>query len=99
MFGLSQQHWNIIKQTLIEPLQAQGAKVYVFGSRATQTHHPFSDLDVAYETSTPMSESWMYKIKNDLEESSLPIKVDLVEIKDLPKSFLDRVLKTKVLIE
>ncbi len=99
-WGLQEKQYQIIKKLLIEPLISHGAKLYVFGSRARGTQHPFSDIDILYiETSeNSISASLISQIKENLEDSQLTIKVDLVKYEDLAKSYLPNIDKEKVQI-
>lgn len=45
-FGLRPKDWQTVQSLAIKPLQALGARVYVFGSRARGDHTEFSDLDL-----------------------------------------------------
>jgi predicted nucleotidyltransferase len=74
-FGLSQRDVN----TLINILRKYSAvaDVVLFGSRAKGTFKPGSDIDLAV-MNNGVSNAEILKIKNDLEESSLPYFVDVV---------------------
>ncbi len=100
MFGLSDSNWKTIQHLLITPLKNNGAQLWVFGSRARGDHKKYSDLDILVEWPKPDTESLkiIQKIKEDLEESNVPITVDLVNRKDLAQSYVAGVLKERVLI-
>ncbi len=49
---------------------------YAFGSRTTGTNRPFSDLDLCYID--PIPDTIKYQIEEDLDESYLPFRVDLI---------------------
>ena len=55
-------------------------KVYLFGSRARQEHGQGADIDLALDNSKPIDLSVIYKIKNKIEESTIPLFVDIVDI-------------------
>lgn len=97
-FGLSAEQFSILDRILISELKKKKAKVYVFGSRARGDFHPFSDIDILFEESadSPVSTAELSKIKEELEESRLAIKVDVVRSIDLAKSFIDVVLLERV---
>ena len=86
MFGLEQRHIDIIKNILQKYLKDQ--KVYVFGSRGVGNFKKYSDLDLAIDGIADV-----IKISNEFKDSSLPIDVDGVLIKDLSSEFLDVVKK------
>lgn len=97
-FGLSEQQFEILNNLLIQPLKKKNAKIYIFGSRARGKHHPFSDVDILFEESTKasISEIELSKIKEALEDSNLTIKVDIVNSKNLAKSFVEAVNREKI---
>ncbi len=95
-WGLEPLHVQTLERFLFEPLKNRGAKVWVFGSRARGDQKRFSDLDVLFEESQPIPLAEISKIKEDLEESALPIKVDLVNIKNLAESYYASVMKDRV---
>ena len=59
--------------------------VYVFGSRVKDTHGKFSDLDVCLKDS--ISEYKIELLREKLENSDLPFKVDLVEYNKVSDAF------------
>lgn len=91
VFGLKQHHWKIVIDLAIDPLKKLGASVFVFGSRARGTHQEFSDLDLLYESNSKIPLSEIYKIKSNLEQSNLPIKVDLVAAEDCAQSYRNQI--------
>lgn len=97
-FGLSDSDFQLLDNLVIKPLKAQSAKVYVFGSRARGKHHPFSDIDILYkfENTKTVSNVIISKIIEDIEESSFPIKVDLVNDTELAASYRQNFEQDKV---
>ena len=91
-FGMSQNQFKLLETLVIRPLKSQGAKVYIFGSRAKGKHHPYSDVDLLYDLSEPLPPGFLPKIKEDIEESNFPFAVDLVAKSELSKSYEDSVL-------
>jgi predicted nucleotidyltransferase len=99
-FGLDERSYNLLIELVIKPLKEKGAEVYVFGSRATAQHHPFSDLDLLYvlKSNSQISRSEISKIKEDIEESKFPFMVEIVNWDDLAESYRSRVLIERVKI-
>lgn len=96
-FGLADHHWEFINTTLIQPLKDYGVRVWIFGSRAKGTQKKFSDLDVLYELGPHvLPKNMLSDIVEKLEESTLPIKIDIVEIANLAESYRSDVMKTRV---
>ncbi len=95
-FGLKAKDWAILQAILVEPLKKKGINVLVFGSRARGDHRPFSDIDILLNTEIPLALSEISQLKEKFEESSLPVKVDIVELRDLAPSYKESALKEAV---
>jgi len=57
--------------------------IYLFGSRARGDASAYSDIDIAIESSSTLSEK-LSQVRFDIEESLIPYKVDLVELSKAP---------------
>lgn len=66
-------------------LKQAGIPFYAFGSRVKGTNQRFSDLDLAYKD--PIDEKVLIDIIFALEDSDLPIFVDLVDYNRCSASF------------
>jgi len=95
-FGLEPRHVEVIEKLVWTPLKAIGCRVWVFGSRARGDHRKFSDLDLLIEGQPPPK--LLGEIREKLEESLLPIKVDLVLEDELAESYRANVLRDRVLL-
>ncbi len=45
-FGLTDQQFQILNETLVSPLKSHGARVWIFGSRARGDNKAFSDINI-----------------------------------------------------
>lgn len=72
-------------------------KIYLFGSRARKTQHPGSDIDVAIDAGFPLSKEVISKIKEDLENSTIPFFVDVVDLQAVGAQMKNQILKDKIL--
>lgn len=61
--------------------------VYLFGSRVTPNIKPYSDIDLAIMSQISIPSMTMALLKNELAESDLPYKVDLVDWASTDESF------------
>jgi predicted nucleotidyltransferase len=95
-FGLEDRHWKILEKELFEPLQKAGAKIWIFGSRARGDYRPFSDIDILIESLS--DRSLLGLIAEKLEESALPVRVDLVLEEDLAEGYRAQVMKERVAV-
>ena len=99
-FGLRDEDLKLLEELLFKPLREQHSKIWIFGSRARGDHKPFSDIDILYQLPEKhiLSLSDLSDIKEKLEQSNLPYKVDIVNIEDLAESYREGIIKNKVLI-
>jgi predicted nucleotidyltransferase len=96
-FGLSEADFAILEKVAIQPLKAHGCRVWIFGSRARGNFKPFSDIDLLYEESShPLPAGLRGQILENLEESRLNFKVDLVNSSEAAKSYLPGILKDRI---
>ena len=97
--GLRPQDLKNIKQAVEKELSArQASKLWLFGSRAAQTHKKYSDIDLILEASPPVTRTQLSKIRGNLEESALPFKVDILRPDDIYPAFLDSIEYQKILL-
>ena len=82
-----------LKQFLKEFFKDEDVKVYLFGSRAEGKNTPYSDIDLAFESDKYISKK-LSQLRYILEESNLPYKVDIVDLKNAP--YLRKTVKEKV---
>lgn len=97
-FGLEDKHLSQLETLLFTPLKEAGFKIWIFGSRARGDHRPYSDIDLLIERSSEVKNfsRLISQLKEAIEESSLPYKVDLVDIKDLAESYKEKVLRERI---
>ena len=77
-----------LKKFLEENLKGKNVKVYLFGSRAKGSNSQYSDIDIAIEGNIDIS-----PLKEIIEESNLPQKVDIVDMKYISDEFKQEILK------
>lgn len=86
MFGLSPAEYQYIVDTVVAPLEAQGALVFCYGSRARGDHQRFSDLDLMVEATQDLA-PLISHLQEQLSNSNFPYKVDLVELRQFADSY------------
>jgi predicted nucleotidyltransferase len=64
---------------------------YAFGSRVKGTHWPFSDLDLCYKDY--IRSDVFVDLEEDLRESDLPFKVDIVDWNAFTSDFQKEIVK------
>ena len=71
-----------------EPIAcARRCVVYLFGSWAPGRRHDASDIDVANEAAEPLAPGLLARLRQALEESTIPYRVDVVDLADEDPAF------------
>lgn len=91
------QHWQIVHD-ILQPHVPQ-CEVWAFGSRATRTAKPYSDLDLAVITDRPSSLSVSASLSGDFADSDLPYKVEVVDWATTGKAFREIIERDKVVVQ
>jgi uncharacterized protein len=86
---------NKYKDKLISIIHSHipGCTIYLFGSRAVGEHSQGSDIDLAVDSIKKISHSDLIKILLDIEETTIPVKVDLINIQDASIEIKNEILK------
>jgi len=71
-------------------------KIYLFGSRAKSTQDTQSDIDIALETKSEIDGYTMSLIKEEIEESTIPFFVDVVDFNTASKNLQKQILKERI---
>lgn len=89
MINLTQEQISLVKDIIYRYLP--NCKISVFGSRATGIAKKFSDLDLVIRSYEAISPIIMFKIKEDLAESDLPFRVDVMDWQSISDEFLNAI--------
>jgi predicted nucleotidyltransferase len=82
-----------LKNLLIKSFPKE--KIYLFGSRAKGTASIYSDYDIAIEGSHSLKKR-ISIIKTHIENSSIPYKIDLIELSKAP--YLQQIIKKEGIV-
>ncbi|NBY18230.1 MAG: nucleotidyltransferase domain-containing protein, partial [Betaproteobacteria bacterium] len=74
---ISPECWQIVSDLVQRFLPEH--QVWAFGSRATWTAKPFSDLDLVVSGDEPLSLMQIAELREAFQESALPFKVDILD--------------------
>lgn len=85
MIDLSTENLTLLKQLITEHIQ--GCEIRVFGSRIHGTAKPYSDIDIAIKCAEPIDRHIMRALKEALQESKLPIRVDVLDWYSISEEF------------
>jgi predicted nucleotidyltransferase len=78
---------NKIKKTLRKYLGTSEYKIFIFGSWATKTNRQFSDVDVGLLGSRRISRNVIIRMQEELEKSTIPYRIDVVDFKRVSPEF------------
>ncbi len=74
-----------------------GCTVYLFGSRARKTHRQGADIDLAIDAGKKVDLNTILSIKADIEETTIPLFVDVVDMHAISSDFKEEILKDKII--
>ncbi len=86
-----------VRAAVLVALTGHDARVYLFGSEAQGAARRGSDIDVAVDPTHPLPPGVLARLRETLEESTIPYEVDLVDLKEADPAFVDRVRREGVL--
>lgn len=69
-----------------------GVRVYLFGSFARRRERTASDIDVGILPSAPLPAGLLSHVREDLEESWIPYRVDLVDLSQAGQDLMQSVM-------
>ena len=79
---------SYIIETLNKHLTPGGYQLFVFGPRSQETPcKTHSDLDIAVKMDTTIPRKTLFNIEEDLEESNLNYRIDLLDLHRISESF------------
>jgi predicted nucleotidyltransferase len=85
-----------VRAVVTRVLGGRRAVVYLFGSWATGRRHGASDIDIAIEAAEPLAAGLLARLREALEESTIPYRVDVVDLADADPAFRERVRREGV---
>lgn len=93
----NQPYLTRISEIVLAGLADIPCTVYLFGSRAEGTHTPTSDVDIAVLVEKDVSRQ-LGRIRERLENSTIPLVVDLVDLRNTTPAFSRQVQTQGVVI-
>ena len=89
--------WRIVRDILTR--HVGGHEVWAFGSRARGKAKPYSDLDLAIITDTPLPLLISARLADDFSGSDLPWRVDVVDWAATQPAFREIIERDKVVLQ
>ncbi len=69
-----------IRDIVLDALSGYAVTVYLFGSRARGPVRRASDVDIAVEAHEPLPPRVLAHLRDSLEESTVPYRVDILDL-------------------
>lgn len=88
--------WTIVHDILVR--NVPGQEVWAFGSRVKGPVKPYSDLDLAVISETPLPLDVLGRLAEDFSESILPWRVDVVDWATTSELFRKIIERDKVVL-
>jgi predicted nucleotidyltransferase len=85
-----------VRRVVLDALGDHPASVYLFGSWARGEPRPPSDIDVAIEAAAPVPAGLLARVREALEDSTVPYRVEVVDLADADAAFVERVRREGV---
>ena len=82
-----------IRRIVADELRGYPVDVYLFGSRARGDAGIGSDVDIAVDAKGSLPSTALVKLRSALEESNVPLFVDVVDLRATSPTFRDSVLR------
>lgn len=93
MVDLDEKYINFIKSVIDKYLNDY--ELFLFGSRAKGNARKYSDVDIAI-SANDFSEEIKNKITFELENSTLPYKVDIADLNNISKTFKNSIKSSMI---
>jgi type I restriction enzyme S subunit len=94
---ISAEQWIIVRDILQQ--HVADYEVWAFGSRVKGTAKPYSDLDLAIITDSPLPLEVSARLSEAFSESDLPWKVDVVDWSSISEAFKAVIKKHYVVVQ
>lgn len=76
-----------IKKIVFKHFPPKKYQIFLFGSRATLTSRRFSDYDIGIIGKKPIPSPKISAVKEELEESKIPVVVDVIDFSQVDPEF------------
>lgn len=87
--------WKALIRQIVQKYLGNDVRVFIFGSRATGKNRKWSDIDVGIVTKEKLGNQILF-IQDDLEQSDIPYRVDVVDFKTVSPQFAKVALSSTI---
>jgi len=84
---IESRYLGLVKDSIKSIVKNDKLKIYVFGSRSKGTSKQYSDLDIALDLGSIIDPKIMSKIIGELDETTIPYKVDVIDLNNIQDSY------------
>ena len=86
---------EIVKNIILSNLRYHGEsiEVFLFGSAASGNITRSSDIDIGLLSSHTINRDLIFRIQDEIEESIVPFKIDIIDFQDVSKDFREYAMK------
>ena len=92
-----QKYLSILKDIVMSIIDPETVMVFIFGSRANHSHNRSSDIDIGLFAEEKLPADLYHRLRNAIDESIVPWKVDLVDFTRADPEFKTEALKDIVI--
>ena len=82
-----------IREMALAHFKDTPTKIYLFGSWARGTQRRSSDVDIAIKCDSPEARQKIADLRESLEESTIPYRVDVVDMNFASEAILEEIQK------
>ena len=93
---MSNKYLHKLKTLISEHFNKGEATIILFGSRARRENSKHSDVDVGILTSGKPDDSKITLLKEAIEDSNIPYKVDIISINEASEDFKNEIMKDAI---
>jgi hypothetical protein len=87
---------DMARRIVLGELKGHPVRVFLFGSRARGQSAPGSDIDIALLADARLPRTLLSRVRESLEESTIPVHVDVVDLAAAADAFRRAVLAEAV---
>jgi len=89
-----QKYLETLRRILLNRLGAYETRIFLFGSMARGDFRRTSDIDIAVLPQKKLPPGLLSRLREEIEESTIPYRVELVDLSKAAPRFLNHVIKT-----
>lgn len=93
---MTDHYLNKLRRILTDFFKKYDVAIYLVGSRAKGEYRRHSDIDIAIEPRQELPEGLIANLREQIEESTIPYKVDIINLRTTSDEFRKQILKGAV---